>query len=119
MQWRRTENHPLIRQALRSCGREDLIGNGPNCLVRPEGRAPVGARSGNRGEVSGTTGGKGRGATGGKSRGAAVKKANGNPQGKKPAGGKFDRQKPLGKSSGGKFSTAGSTAKPTKKNGRK
>ena len=139
LQYNRPENAPLVREALIKAGREDLIGNGPNCLVRPEGRAPVGARSGNRGEVSGTTGGKsrgtstdkangktrgttggkGRGATGGKGRGAAVKKANGNPQGKKPAGGKFDRQKPLGKASGGKFSTAGSTAKPTKKNGRK
>jgi len=35
LQWKRPENHALIRQALRSCGREDLIGFSPKCLVPP------------------------------------------------------------------------------------
>jgi hypothetical protein len=33
LQWSRPENAPLIREALRKCSREDLIGNGNNCLV--------------------------------------------------------------------------------------
>jgi len=35
LQWKRPENHALIRQALRSCGREDLIGFSSKCLVPP------------------------------------------------------------------------------------
>ena len=35
MQFRRPENYPLVRQALRLAGREDLIGYGPKCLVPP------------------------------------------------------------------------------------
>ena len=35
LQWREPKNHPLIRQALRQCGREDLIGYGHNALVPP------------------------------------------------------------------------------------
>jgi radical SAM superfamily enzyme YgiQ (UPF0313 family) len=31
----RPENADLVREALRLCHREDLIGNGPECLVRP------------------------------------------------------------------------------------
>ncbi len=36
LQWRKKENFPLVRKALRLCGREDLIGTGPNALVPPE-----------------------------------------------------------------------------------
>lgn len=36
----RPENAPLVREALRRVGREDLIGFGAHCLVRPE-REPV------------------------------------------------------------------------------
>ena len=36
LQWSRPENAPIVRKALRLCGREDLIGYGPECLVRPE-----------------------------------------------------------------------------------
>ena len=35
LQWKKPENHALIRQALRQCGREDLIGFSPKCLVPP------------------------------------------------------------------------------------
>ncbi len=38
LQYGRPENARLVRQALRLCGREDLIGFGPGCLVRPEGK---------------------------------------------------------------------------------
>ncbi len=33
------KNAPLVREALRKCGRTDLIGYGENCLVRPESSA--------------------------------------------------------------------------------
>ncbi len=36
LQWKRPENWPIIRQALRLCQREDLIGYGGKCLVPPE-----------------------------------------------------------------------------------
>ena len=40
LQYRRRQNWPLVRQALRVAGREDLIGYGGKCLVPPEGEAP-------------------------------------------------------------------------------
>ena len=36
LQFNRPQNAPLVREALRKAGREDLIGYGPDCLVRPE-----------------------------------------------------------------------------------
>ena len=35
LQYKKPENANLVREALRLAGREDLIGTGPNCLVRP------------------------------------------------------------------------------------
>ena len=34
LQFSKPENANLVREALRIAGREDLIGNGPSCLVR-------------------------------------------------------------------------------------
>ena len=36
LQYTVPKNASLVREALRACGREDLIGMGPHCLVRPE-----------------------------------------------------------------------------------
>ena len=36
LQYNRPQNAPLVREALIKLHREDLIGNGPECLVRPE-----------------------------------------------------------------------------------
>ena len=36
LQFNRPQNFDKVREALRSCGREDLIGFGPECLVPPE-----------------------------------------------------------------------------------
>ncbi len=36
LQYNRPENAAEVRKALLRCGRADLIGNGPDCLVRPE-----------------------------------------------------------------------------------
>ena len=35
LQYYLPQNHDLVEQALRRCGRYDLIGTGPQCLVRP------------------------------------------------------------------------------------
>ncbi|MBR6115514.1 MAG: YgiQ family radical SAM protein [Oscillospiraceae bacterium] len=35
LQYTEPRSAPLVREALRECGREDLIGTGPECLVRP------------------------------------------------------------------------------------
>ena len=37
LQYNRPQNAPLVREALRKLGREDLIGYAPECLVRPDG----------------------------------------------------------------------------------
>ena len=37
LQYNRPQNAPLVREALRRAGREDLIGFGENCLVKPDG----------------------------------------------------------------------------------
>lgn len=56
MQWKRPEKRRLVLEALRRTGREDLIGYGKNCLIRPErkqGERPKGgaapAQTGARG----------------------------------------------------------------------
>ncbi|MBQ7895595.1 MAG: YgiQ family radical SAM protein, partial [Oscillospiraceae bacterium] len=36
LQWKRPDKSKLVIEALKAAGREDLIGFGPNCLVRPE-----------------------------------------------------------------------------------
>ena len=38
IQYRNPKNHKLVREALRKAHRQDLIGYGPKCLVRPEQR---------------------------------------------------------------------------------
>ena len=35
LQWRRQENRAAVMKALKQAGREDLIGYGPDCLLRP------------------------------------------------------------------------------------
>ena len=49
LQWKRPDKRRLVMEALREAGREDLIGYGPECLVRPDrGRAsdaPAGRKS--------------------------------------------------------------------------
>ena len=47
IQYRDPKNRDLVREALERCGRRDLIGYGPKCLLRPEGGKP-GERSGQK-----------------------------------------------------------------------
>ncbi len=39
LQWKRPDKRPLVIEALKQAGREDLIGFGKNCLVRPDNRS--------------------------------------------------------------------------------
>ena len=36
MQWRKPQNRALVMEALKKTGREDLIGYGKHCLIRPD-----------------------------------------------------------------------------------
>lgn len=36
LQWKRPDKRPLVEEALHRTGRTDLIGYGPQCLLRPE-----------------------------------------------------------------------------------
>ena len=63
LQYSRPENANLVREALKIAGREDLIGVGPECLVRPafgqDGRSHyVSAQKGNKGSHSGVNSAK-------------------------------------------------------------
>ena len=39
MQYRDPKNYPLVLEALMKGNRQDLIGHGPKCLIRPPQRA--------------------------------------------------------------------------------
>lgn len=41
IQYRNPKNRELVKEALRKAGREDLIGFGPKCLLRPGGGTPA------------------------------------------------------------------------------
>ena len=47
LQFGKPENAPLVREALVAAHREDLIGTGKDCLVRPEGFKPHSKNQGN------------------------------------------------------------------------
>ena len=44
LQWKRPDRRKMVIEALKEAGREDLIGNGPDCLVRPEGSGHPGGK---------------------------------------------------------------------------
>ena len=48
LQWKRPDKRKLVIEALKAAGREDLIGYGPKCLVRPD--APSGKPAGKMAE---------------------------------------------------------------------
>ncbi len=54
MQYRLPGSYQLVAEALRRAGREDLIGYGPKCLIRPDGpQGEAGRRQKPRGEMDG------------------------------------------------------------------
>ncbi len=99
LQCNRPENAPLVREALRRAGREDLIGFAPTCLVRPEGGAkkPYTAQStAKRGEKKGGAPTKGaRDAKGrpAKSAGSTPRSKHSEARGKAPTRGKATGKK--------------------------
>ena len=52
LQYKNPRNHDLVREALRLCSREDLIGYGPHALVPPERGADAGRPSTQRREYT-------------------------------------------------------------------
>lgn len=48
LQYRKPSNYKLVYEALKTAGREDLIGYGPKCLIRPPGRPGGGTGTGVR-----------------------------------------------------------------------
>ena len=75
IQYRKPENYKLVREALLRAGREDLIGYGPKCLIRPVPPAGSGVKGGSSkkrggggkrggGAASGFGGNGGKGNTG-------------------------------------------------------
>ena len=71
LQWKRPDKRKLVIEALKEAGREDLIGFGPNCLVRPD-YSPAKRKP------------KADGESGDKPRKPQVKKAEEKPEVKKP-----------------------------------
>ena len=69
LQYWRPENRRLVMEALHRCGREDLIGYGPDCLIRP-------GRSGRQQDKTDKTGKKGQSGHGGKRKGHPAGRGN-------------------------------------------
>ena len=53
MQWKRPEKRALIMEALRTAHREDLIGYGKGCLLRPSGGPPAGRKPAGKADSAG------------------------------------------------------------------
>jgi len=94
LQWRRPDKQKLVIEALRLAGREDLIGYGRECLVRPD--RPQGGKSESKakappnaprptGRAKGMAGaaGKPKGEYGGSKNKAAVRQSAGGRKGKR------------------------------------
>ena len=61
MQWRKPQNRKLVLEALHKTGREDLIGYGKRCLIRPDkGQAPSVPRREEKGAPRGQKAAPGR-----------------------------------------------------------
>lgn len=72
LQWRRPELRPLVAEALQKAGREDLIGYGPECLIRPLPNRPPRRRTQAAPAKGADRGGKGDRRSGGKTVRAAA-----------------------------------------------
>ena len=98
LQYSRPQNAALVREALVLSGRPDLIGYGPECLVRPEKTPANGTRVSRNGGTDGRTAGnapRGRGKGSGKSGSGVQYNGAGRP-----------RPEKAGKSAAGKHTAA-------------
>ena len=97
IQYRDPKNYALVREALEKADRQDLIGFGKECLIRPyPPKQHAGGKPEERGKKSGSSDQKGTSSGGRPSGGrksATVKKGNPGGRAKAPA----DRGKPAGK----------------------
>ena len=103
LQYNRPENASMVREALQKAGREDLIGYGPECLVRPAGGKPQGNAQSKQGKPQGKSAPK----SGSKS----APKAGTKPQGGAKGGAKSAPEHPEKK----KLVRKAGWAKPKKK----
>ena len=87
IQYRKPENYKLVKEALRKAGREDLIGYGAKCLIRPVPPKP-GAGGKKTGAVPSKAGGSGKRAKGSGTerpqRGSGRGRGNENPAAPQP-----------------------------------
>lgn len=122
IQYRKPENYKLVKEALRKAGREDLIGYGERCLIRPVPPKP--GRGSGDGSGKAARGGRGGGpAAGGCGRqprrgdGKGVRAGRGDGKGKPAghAGGKGMRAGHVGKQTG----RGGNKGKPAGRNNSK
>ena len=74
IQYRKPENYKLVKEALRKAGREDLIGYGAKCIIRPVPPKPGAGSTKMRGKTGGGAPGK-TGRPGKAGRGGAPNKA--------------------------------------------
>jgi len=89
IQYRNPKNYDLVMEALKKAGREDLIGFGPECLIKPRKIGGNGAGNGRNGAY------KANSAKSGDKTGAKQTngKAGGNNTGGKSAGSKAPHKK--------------------------
>ncbi len=90
IQYRLPQNYDLVKEALLLCHREDLIGFGPKCLIRPRkpaekpgGKSSPKGRSEGKGQQKGRTGQAAGGSSAGRNSG---KKPSGKPSGARNTG---------------------------------
>lgn len=90
IQYRNPKNRALVEEALRKAGREDLIGFGPKCLIRPQRGGKANGFGGKR-DAGGAAGGRGVRSDGGArakgSRGFAQGRGGGKGMGPNKASG--------------------------------
>jgi len=87
IQYRKPENYKLVKEALRKAGREDLIGYGPKCLIRPVPPKPGagGKKTGAVPSKAGATGKRAKGSgTERPQRGSGRGRGNENPAAPQP-----------------------------------
>ncbi|WP_288479440.1 YgiQ family radical SAM protein [Clostridium thermobutyricum] len=82
LQFKKPQNYNLVYDALMKAGREDLIGNGPKCLIQSKEQRYLASMRGKAASFRGKSSGKGKQGSKGKS----VAGRNGNSQVKKKHG---------------------------------
>ena len=122
MQWRKPQNRRLVLEALHATGREDLIGYGKKCLVRPDkGSAPPPAEGQPAHPTKSTGKAPAKGGQPGALGGGKPAKGAGKPlaqrAAKAPGGAKGGQRTPPSERFDGKHAVEKSAARPKRKAG--